>query len=152
MTKPNEKLEVAIWFDANKHADPIISCSESIRDMLDIICTKNKVVRSDISYEILRPEDDRVPSVPRWLEKIKGSIPRLIVATVKVKASVYREPIGIIGDLDKKDITRLRVITQREHRMAHPNTTPLTDYECDQLIDKLGLQVVMEQLGSNTVH
>ncbi|KKL15391.1 hypothetical protein LCGC14_2506100, partial [marine sediment metagenome] len=43
-------------------------------------------------------------------------------------------------------------VTRREHRMAHPNTTPLTNRECDQLIDRLGLEVVLEQLGSSTVH
>ena len=148
----NDDLEVSLWYDANVHSDPINSCSESIGDMLDLICKKNGMVHSNIRYEILKPEDDRVPPVPRWLENINGVVPRLLVAVTKVTRDLHQEPMGMSGDLDKKDLARLRTITRREHRKAHPNTTPLTDHECDQLIDRLGLEVVLEQLGSSTVH
>ena len=148
----DDDLEVSLWYDANVHSDPINSCSESIGDMLDLICKKNGVVHGNIRYEILKPEDDRVPPVPRWLENINGVVPRLLVAVTKVTKNIHQEPMGISGDLGKKDLARLRAITQREHRMAHPKTTPLTDSECDKIIDKLGLEVVLEQLGSSTVH
>ncbi len=152
MIESDDDLEVSLWYDANVHSDPINSCSESIGDMLDLICKKNGVVHGNIRYEILKPEDDRVPPVPRWLENINGVIPRLLVAITKVTRDLHQESRGMSGDLDKKDLKRLRSITRREHRMAHPNTTPLTNRECDQFIDRLGLEVVLEQLGSSTVH
>ena len=155
MTKLDMELEFSIWYDANKHLDPINSCSESIKDALGVVCAKAEVVHGNIDYEILKPGDDRVPPVPRWLENINGSVPRLLLATVattKIVSNVHQEPMGIIEDLDKKDIARLRIITQRGHQTAYPNTVPLTDHECDQIIDKLGLQVVMDQLRFNTVH
>ncbi len=152
MSKSDNELEVAIWYDANEQLDPITFCSESIKDMIDMVCTKKNHTHGDINYEILKPEDDRVPSVPRWLEIIDGAIPRLLVATTEVMSNIQQEPLNMVGDLDKKDLKRLRAITRREHRMAHPNTTPLTNRECDQLIDRLGLEVVLEQLGSSTVH
>jgi hypothetical protein len=145
-------LEVSLWYDANVHLDPINSCSESIKDMLDLICKKNSVVHGNIRYEILKPGDDRVPSVPRWLENTNGVIPRLLIATTKVTRDTHQEPMGISGDLGKKDLARLRLIVQKEYRMTHPNTTPLVYHECDKIIDKLGLEVVMDQLRSNTVH
>ena len=152
MTEPDNELEIAIWYDANEHLDPINSCSESIKDLLEIMCTKRKVIRGGVSYEVLYPGDDRVPPVPHWLENINGVVPRLLVATSEIVSSGQQEPIGIIGDLDKKDIARLRIITRRAHHRSYPHDTRLADHECDQIIDKLGLEVVMDQLRSNVVH
>lgn len=152
--RSDDELEVAVWYDANEYADPIKSCRGSIGDMINIMCDAAKNVHGDIDYEILKPGDDRVPSVPRWLEKINGAIPRLLVANTKTQlmSSVRQEPPSIIGDLDKKDIARLRVITQKSHHKSYPNDNSLTNYECDQVIDKLGLEIVMEQLKSSVVH
>ncbi len=148
----SKEIEFAIWYDANEHLDPINSCGESIKDALDAICVKNKVGHGKISYEILKPGDDRVPPVPRWLETTNGVIPRLLVATAETSSHLYQGPMGIVGDLDKKDIARLRVIVQRVHRKFHPKTTPLTDPECDRIIDQQGIEVVMDQLRSSTVN
>ncbi len=149
-----EELEVAIWYDANEYVDPIKSCSESIGDMIGIMCAGTKDTHGNIDYKILKPGDDRVPPVPRWLAKVKNATPRLLVATTKTKLmdSVHQELPSIVGDLDKKDIARLRVITQRAHHKSYPNNKNLTDYECDQVIDKLGIEIVMEQLKSSVVH
>jgi len=152
MIKPGNEVEFAIWYDANEHLDPINSCSESIKDALDAICSKNNVGHGEISYEVLKPGDDRVPFVPRWLETINGVIPRLLVATTKTMGNLHQGPTGIIGDLDKKDIARLRVITRRAHQKAHPKTTLLTDQECDRIVDQVGIEVVMDQLRSSVVH
>ena len=152
MTESGNEVEFAIWYDAGEHLDPINSCSESIKDALDAVCATKNVGHGEISYEILKPGDDRVPLVPRWLEIITGAIPRLLLATTKTTSSLHHGPTGIIGDLDKKDIVRLRVITRRAHRMAHPKTTPLTNQECDRIIDQVGIEVVMDQLRSSVVH
>ena len=152
MTESDRELEFAIWYDANKHLDPINSCSESIKDALGAICIKNKIGHGKISYEILKPGDDRVPSVPRWLETTNGAIPRLLVATTKTSSYFYHGPMGIVGDLDKKDIARLRVIVKQVHQKFHPKTTPLTDQECDNIIDRQGMEVVVDQLRSSVVH
>lgn len=152
MTKLGSEMEFSIWYDANEHLDPINSCSESMGDALDAICVKNKIGHGKISYEILKPGDDRVPLVPLWLENIDGAIPRLLVATTETSNCLYQGPMGIIGDLDKKDIARLRVIVQRVHQKFHPKTTPLNDQECDRIIDQQGMEVVMDQLRSSTVN
>ncbi len=152
MTETTNELELAIWYDANKHSDIINLCSESVIDVLDTVCTKNDTRHDDVNLEILKPGDDRVPPVPRWLELTDGAIPRLLVATTRVISNVPQVPVGIIGDLDKKEIARLRVITCREHQKIYPNDVPLTDEECDQIIDKFGLEVVMDQLRSSVVN
>ncbi len=153
----SEELEVAIWYDANEYVDPIKSCSGSIKDMIGIMCAGTKDTHGNIDYKILKPGDDRVPSVPRWLEKVKGATPRLLVATTKTQlmgsvSSANQELPSIIGDLDKKDMIRLRFMTRKAHHKAYPNDAPLTDHECDQIVDKLGLEIVMEQLRSSVVH
>ncbi len=154
MIESDNESEVAIWYDAIEHVDPIKSCSESIRDMINVLCGKTKVVCGNIDYKILMPGDDRVPSVPRWLEKINGAIPKLLLATftTSVVSYVHQETTDIIGDLDKKDVARLRVITKRAYHKSYPHDASLTDHECDQIIDKLGLEIVMEQLRSSVVH
>ncbi len=155
MTKLGSEMEFAIWYDANEYLDPINSCRESMEDAIDAICVKNNIGHGKISYEILKPGDDRVPSVPSWLENTNGALPKLFVATTKTKimSSAHQEPDkGIIEDLDKKDIVRLRIITQREYHKVYPNDTPLTNHECDQIIDKLGMQIVMDQLRSSVVN
>ena len=148
----NKEIEFAIWYDANEHLDPINSCGESIKDALDAICVKNKIGHGKISYKILKPGDDRVPSVPRWLETTNGAIPRLLVATTETSSCLYQGPMGIVGDLDKKDVARLRIIVRRVHHKFHPKTTSLTDSECDRIIDQQGMEVVMDQLRSSTVN
>ncbi len=152
MIEIGSELEFALWYDANEHLDPINSCSASIKDTLDIICAKNKIIHGNINYEILKVGDDRVPLVPRWLEVIDGALPKLLVATTKITGNDRQESMGIIGDLDKKDVVRLRVITKRQYHKVYPKDNPLTDHECDQIIDKLGLEVVMDQLGSNAIN
>ena len=153
----SEELEVAIWYDANQYVDPIKSCSESIKDMIDIMCAGTKDTHGDIDYKILKPGDDRVPSVPRWLEKTNGAIPRLLLATTKTQlmssvSNVNQELPSITGDLDKKDVARLRYMTRKAHHKSRPDDGPLTNYECDQIIDKLGIEIVMDQLKSSVVH
>ena len=153
----SEELEVAIWYDANEYVDPIKSCSGSIKDMIDIMCAGTKDTHGDIDYKILKPGDDRVPIVPRWLEKVNGAMPRLLVATTKTRlmssvSNVNQELPNIVGDLDKKDLTRLRYITRKAHRKSRPHDSPLTDPECDQIIDKLGIEIVMDQLKYSVVH
>jgi len=152
MTETTNELEIAIWYDANEHSDIINLCSKSIIDVLDTVCTKNNTHHGKVNFAILKPGDDRVPQVPRWLEIIDGVCPELLVATTKVIDNVQEVPMGITGDLDKKDVVRLRVITRREFQMQYPYAISLTDYECDQIIDKLGLEVVMDQLSSSVVH
>lgn len=52
--------------------------------------------------------------------------------------------MNFVESLDKKDLQRLRVITNRA-AMAKGGA-PLTDFQCDIIIDELGPEIVYEHL------
>ena len=152
MTGAGPEVMVALWYDASQESDPVGSCSNSIGESLVRICRMQQLTCGEVSYTLLEPGNDRVPSVPRWLERIKGAVPRLLVATAQTVALPEQKSWRLVGDLDRKDLARLRAITRRQHAKALPNATPLTDLECDAIIDQLGSEVILEQLRSSTVH
>lgn len=149
--KPGDNLEWALWYNATEHpVDPISTCRDTIEEMMDVSCKKHNLTHGKVTFEILKPGEDRVPEVPNWLEQQKGSMPRLIVVH-SVAEEIIKSNTGILGDLDKKDIARLRLATRRIHKQYHPKAEELSDQECDYIIDQMGIEVVMEQLRSSTV-
>jgi len=147
------EIEAAIWYDAGNCIDPVNDFGDSIKEGISQMCLKHSVVCGGTEYEVLKPGDDRVPRVPKWLEKIDGSIPRLLVARTRIIATAsVQNSIGIIGDLDHKDVMRLRALTRMKYQQLNPGSGKLTDQQCDEIIDTLGLEVVLEQLGSGSIH
>lgn len=141
-------LETAIWYDANVTPDPVAVSGAQIADAFKHRCETNKIKVSDPKFKILKPGDDRVPEVPRWLEKTPGVIPRLLLAEVVVLGTLEPDLPELVGDLDKKDLQKLRAATRRQHRKTRPHEKPLSDHECDKIINAAGINVVMEQLRS----
>lgn len=90
-----------------------------------------------LSFEIKRPGEDRVPSVP---DRIKGPDVRLLIATAEVLGFETARKASFVGGLDKRDLKRLR----RATRQAQGRNLP--DAVCDQIIDRLG------PLAGATVH
>lgn len=147
------EIELAIWYNAADLLDPIGAFGASVEEALVQICHRKNVVCGKISYEILRPGDDRVPPVPRWLEQIENVAPRLLFARTRgVVSSFVRRSLGLVDDLDEKDKIRLRVLTRNKHQQMHPDLLLLTDQQCDVLINQLGMEVIIEQLRSSIVH
>ena len=151
MIRPGDEIEQAIWYDANTCIDPVGKYGESVKEVIESMCAKSNVVHTGISYKVLKPGDDRVPTVPRWLEKIPGAVPRLLIATTQAKVRIITQS-GISNDLDKKDLEKLRAITRRKYKEFNPLEKELTDQECDRFIDTLGMEVVLDQLRSSSVH
>jgi hypothetical protein len=146
-------LETAIWYDANETPDPVAVSGSQIADAFKYRCKVNRIKVSDVKFTILLPGNPRVPEVPRWLEKIPGAIPRLLLAEVIVLGSLEEdEPPGLVSDLDKKDLQRLRAATRRAHRKARPHETTLSDHECDKIINAAGIETVMQELRNSVKH
>lgn len=152
MKKPGEELELALWFDASKNPDPVFQAGDSFKEVFDHVCEMNKVRHGDVTFDILKPGDDSVPEVPRWLETTKGAVPRLVIAYTTILGTAIEAPKGILGDLDIKDVMKLRVIVRNIYRMHYPDQSVITDTECDAIIDNMGMEAVMEQLQNSAVH
>lgn len=146
------ELEFAVWYDANKHLTPVETVRDSFSEIIDYFCETMGLSRGSIDFDILKPGDDRVPEVPRWLEQVHKVVPRLLVVTASVSPRVVESQGDMTTELDTTDLTILRGITRRQHRKANPEAGPLTDQQCDKIIDELGMDVVLSQLRSNTVH
>lgn len=154
MSNKDEVLEIAIWFNAAKIFDPLERFGETIKEALAVTSKQRNAVHGDITHDILKPSDDRVPPVPNWLENIKGCVPRLLIVytPIKNKSSVTKTIPDLVADLDKKDLGRLRAIVRHAHQKAQPNTTLLSNIECDEIINKCGMETVMEELKNSVVH
>lgn len=83
-----------------------------------------------LKFEIKRPGEARVPQVP---SHVFGPDVRLLVATAEVIGFETRKS-SFVNDLEERDLAKLRAITRRQH--GHRG--PLTDEQCDQIIERLG--------------
>lgn len=84
-----------------------------------------------LSFEIKQPGQDRVPQVP---DHISGPDVRLLIATAEVLGFEDVHKASFVGDLSEADLRKLRGITRR--KLGHKG--PMTDAQCDQVIDRLG--------------
>lgn len=90
-----------------------------------------KLVLGPIDFEIKWPGQDRVPQVP---DRISGPDVRLLIATAEVVGFETAKRATFVDDLSEADLRKLRGITRR--KLGHKG--PMTDAQCDQLIDRLG--------------
>lgn len=151
MNGNDTELEFSLWYDENGSSDPIPAAREMIDEVMKEFCTRKKLIHKSSEYAILKPGDDRVPEVPKWLADIPDVKPRLLLATVTVSPQVVKYNT-IVTDLDKKDLARLRYITREAYRKSNPGLPDLTDQECDDYINELGMEVVLDQLRSSITH
>ena len=151
-----ERVEMAIWFNANDYIleDAVEAKRDEIEEYLKVKCRSMKAKAGEIKFEILKPGDERVPEVPKWLEITPKAVPRLLFAYTDAvpKKLVTTNEGGIAGDLEKKDLERLRTITRRQHQKSRPGEPRLTDPECDAIINQVGKDVVLEELRKSSVH
>lgn len=147
-----DEYETGVWYDANEWINPIAQCGKDLEDAIRHLCSNYRVRCGDIEFEVMKPGDSRVPEVPRWLESKTGVVPRLLVARTTIVGSVVNYSTGILADLDKKDLIKLRAITKRAHKVHFPKTPELSDEECDSIIDQLGMEVALESLRKGTIH
>ena len=100
-----------------------------------------------------RPGGDRVPPVP---EHVQGSRVRLMVAEADVLGPLVVSAAGsFVAQLDRRDLQRLRTLTRQQalkagyHGGPHGGPhggQPLTDAECDEMIEAIGPDAAVETL------
>lgn len=128
--KPGDLAECAIWLQGTETDDMLrqwkADCAYMMANGHDPV-----LKLGPLTFEIKRPGSDRVPPVP---ERITGPDVRLLIATAEVLGFETARPASFIGDLAESDLVKLRGITRRQH--GHRG--PLSDAQCDQIIDRLG--------------
>lgn len=126
--KPGDLAECAIWLDGTETEAML---SQWATDCPYVMANSQEpaLKLGPINFEIKRPGQDRVPSVP---DHIKGPDVRLLVATAEVLGfePVRRE--SFLNELREADLVKLRKATRKAHGRK------LSDAVCDQIIERLG--------------
>lgn len=146
--KKGQVLEHAVWYNEDSERNPVKNVGPTIRDVLKEIADNYNLQIGKVSFKILHPHDERVPEVPKWLAHIEGVVPRLLVATAQVKKThVRRKTVpDLVHDLEPDDLELMRAITRRKFAEFFPYAPTFEDYECDTMINALGMEVVMDEL------
>ena len=128
--KIGDLAECAIWIDGTESDAMLRQWKADCAYLMSH--SHDPVLRlGPVSFEIKWPGQDRVPQVP---DQIAGPDVRLLVASAEVLGFEIARKASFLDELGKRDLTRLRAITRRQHgKRGH-----LTDEMCDKIIEQLG--------------
>lgn len=145
--RPGDMAEVAVWLTGTETEQQLLHwktqiCEQVKRDTEE----QYHVSLGPWHFTEKQVGDDRVPPVPDY---IKGPDVRLLVAEAKVGPGRARPPIkiesGFVHDLTKEDLQKLRALT-RKFYAKQSGGVPLTDKDCDQIIEALGPEAALKTL------
>lgn len=146
-----DTLEAAIWLDGREKPWERIRFKREIEDELRRVAADRGHVLGPIEWTLKLPGDERVPPVP---DGIAGPDVRLLVGEVRIVGSMIplkRALPGFAHDLEANDLAKLRQITRLQYLKNYPGYPPLTDLQCDTLINDLGPKVAAETLRNITM-
>ena len=99
--KPGDVLQLAIWLDGKETQELKDRFEQDIRAAIAEV----PAVTGPLIMTEMRPGDDQVPKVP---DNIKGPDVRFLVAESTVITLIEPDEGYFIGDLEPKDLERLR--------------------------------------------
>lgn len=149
--KIGDTIESAAWLTGEETHEQEVSYKDRVREAMGELC-KNKGYRhGEVMFLKLRPGDERVPEVP---DHIQGQDVQLLVGEAEVIGKrIERRPF--LGELDRKDLERLRRITRAAHHTHRPGER-LSDAEVDDIIETLGPEAALDTLrravSGDTLH
>ena len=145
----------AIWLTGEEKPGMREAYEAQVKESIAALCDEKGFLHGPLRWAELKPgEDERVPEVP---DHVQGVNVRLLVGEADV---LCRKPQvntrSFVGDLDQKDLLRLRQITRRAHARYNPGKPALTDAECDDWIERLGPDVALDglrrEMQAGTIH
>lgn len=138
-----DTIEAAAWLTGTESEGVRKHYETDVCGAMDTLCAQLGFERGPARFSELQPEDDRVPEVP---DHVTGPDVRLLVAEADVIAPApVIEQRSFLGELDRKDLERLRKIVRREYATRHPGAR-LTDLEADDVIEEVGPEAALDAL------
>lgn len=127
--------ELADWFTTPIERQAV---EIKIRETFQQDTDQQGIYYSPIEFHELSQEDSRVPDGPIGAKLLRGS----------AKIVSFRDAEGetIINDIDKKDLRKLREITQKIWRKTNPGERRLKIKELDKVINERGTEVIERTL------
>jgi hypothetical protein len=157
--KLGETLETAVWISGAESPEMIENFKQSAVEGLDLAAQQAKVTLGPTVWTIKKPGEDRVPPVPKWLERKIEEHGRRI-AEVALADGTQSQPVqgpfllvcerqvisvapvfgkrSFLADLSQDDLHRLRRITKQQWARKYGTKGMLTDSECDAIIEETG--------------
>lgn len=147
--KIGETVTASAWLTGKETPDLRAMWEARAVEAIDILCEQHGFLHGPVRYEALPPKSDRrVPEVPNHLS---GPNVRLLVAEADITGIRLIDNRAFVGDLDPKDLQRLRQIN---YENAAKRGVFLTIAECDDIIEELGPEAALDTLRREyrTVH
>lgn len=144
-------LECAIWLDGRETPTDRRQFEADVRTSMQAQAARDGIRIGPMTWTEKKPGEARVPPPP---DHITGPNVRLLVgeAIVTGHEIVVWQKVGFVDDLEPRDLEILRRITRKKYAEEYPlhalSNGPLTDRQCDTLINDLGPDVAVSTLES----
>lgn len=132
MARVGEVIETAIWITGEESPEDRKKYEHDVARAIDYFCYQHDFTHGPVVFTEKHPMDDRVPEVP---DHIQGQRVRLLVAESVLLAGRG----SFVANLEFEDLKKLRSIIRKYRN--------LTDEECDEMIEELGVQTVMDTIN-----
>lgn len=142
--KPGDTLATALWYNPEREHE-YARAREGVEEGLRLTAESEGFLLGPVAYESVGPEDPRLPAPPKHM---RHSVKALIgEAEVLCRKPVFRlEERRFVGELERRDLERLRAITRRRHAERFPGADPLSDDACDDIIEEIGPEAAFDAL------
>ncbi len=147
--KVGQVLESAMWITGEEPPELRQRFESDACQAIEEMCDYHGLLCGPVTFVEKRPGDERVPPVP---DHIQGPRVRLLVAEAELIAPKPEQTTdSFVANLDRKDLARLRRITQRAY-MRHFRGRRLTDAELDEVIESMGPEAAVDALRRSRLH
>ena len=146
--KLNDTLQSARWIDGTETQEQRAQYESDVTNSMIALGDSDGWLIGPVTFTEKRPGDDQVPPVP---DHIQGERIRLLVGEAEIVGKKPETtPASFIGNLDRKDLMRLRHLTRVAHAKTCPKRLgehkPLSDSECDAIIEECGPEAAVATL------
>ena len=150
--KVGDVVENSVWLTGAETQAEIDRYVADVEQSIVDAANEQRAIMAPPEWSIKRPGDDHVPKVP---DHIAGPDVRLLVVEARIVARMPDRPMptrGLAGDFDKPDLAAMRAATRQGYAKSRPGALPLTDDQCDVIINELGEETVLDELRRSRVH
>ncbi len=143
--KPGDTVEPqAMWLDGTETPELLERYRQDVLNAMLALAQSQGLALTPIRWSQKLPGEDRVPEVP---DHIQGPSVYLLVAEAEVMACLETyDPGNFLAELEPRDLLRLRGVTRKAYAKQFPGREPLSDRQCNTLINDLGPDAALASL------
>ncbi len=150
-----EAVNAATWCTGEETPEEFTNMIEACKAQISTEVEGAGFAHGPFRGTVRKPGEEGCPEVP---DHIHGADVKLMVLEVDIVCRLPQlNKRSFVGDLDKKDLMRIRAITRGAHLSCNPDAKFLTDAECDDIIENIGPDSAMADVratvdGTATIH